>query len=108
MAAESAWVDAGACDNVLAIINLGDLGGGTATVSFMQARDENGDGAKPVTAWGTVVTDENAAVVIRNNNPELLDTAGGFRWVCLRIANAGGTGALLSGTLHAAGPRFLT
>jgi hypothetical protein len=104
--AASGWIDAGAAPDWLTVMNLGALGGGTVTLSFEQANTSVGGGAKALSAWtGTSSATDNATAMV-NNDAGLLDHANGFRWFRAKLANVGGTGALLSATVHANQPRY--
>lgn len=102
--ATSGWVDAGDAEKVTTVVNLGALGGGTVALTFEQARDADGGGAKALSAWtgGAVAT-----TLTVDNQPELLDLEGGFSHVRAKLTVTGGSGALVSAALFGTGPRYL-
>lgn len=105
--AVSGWMDVGTAINILTEVNLGALGGGTVTLTFQQATDGAGSGAKAL-AWTGYASAVNNANSLIDNDPELLDINNGFRFVQAKLANVGGTGALLSAALHNANPRVIS
>lgn len=104
--ANSGWVDAGQCINILTEVNLGALGGGSVALTFEQATSSGGAGAKALSTFtgGTSAVD-NAKMEI-DNAPEGLDAENGFTYARAVLTVTGGTGALVAATVHAASPRF--
>jgi hypothetical protein len=108
--ATSGWVDAKDAAALLAVANLGTLGGGTVTMSLEQATTSGGAGAKAVTGFTGVASavDNTQIVSDIEITPALLDGDNSFRFVRMKLANVGGSGALVAGTLQTPNPRFAT
>jgi hypothetical protein len=107
--ATSGWVSADSAPDFLAVINTGALGGGTVTPTFEQATDNAGTGAKAISGWdaGAALSANNAQSIVMNPAGALkLDTANGFKFFRLKLSNVGGTGALVSASLHGVLPRY--
>lgn len=102
--AVSGWVDASEAPNFIARANLGALGGGTVTLSFEQATDNAGAGAKALAGGSASAT--NNANVEAEIEAGSLDHANGFKFFRAKLANVGGTGALVSALVEACSPRY--
>jgi hypothetical protein len=105
--ATSGWIDAGQAPNFVVNAQLGALGGGTVTLSIEQASDNTGTGAKAAAGPGTPSSAANNATLTTNVRPEQLDQANGFRYFRAKLANVGGTGALVSAVIQSGGPRYI-
>lgn len=105
----SGWIAAADAPDFLVQINMGALGGGTVTPSFEQASDSGGTGAKALTTGADVT-----AIAVNDTQRTLqfasrvLDHANGFTYFRLKLANVGGTGALVSASIHAVKPRVVS
>lgn len=105
----SSWVKAALYQHLIAQVQLGALGGGTVTATLEQTKsdgagDASAGDAKLLATIGASSTDNDHLEA--DCSPESLDLANGFEWVRLKLANAGGTGALLGGILNGANPRY--
>lgn len=102
--AVSGWIDASIGPDFIARANLGALGGGTVTLSFEQATTSGGAGAKVLAGGGASAVD-NANIEV-DLDVGTLDHANGFKFFRAKLANVGGTGALVSALVEAGGPRY--
>jgi len=100
----SGWMDASLYRKVHAIVGT-DAGAGTPALTWEQAKDTSGTGAKALSAFsgGTYdVTNKNIQVT---NDPDLLDVANGFKTVRATATITGGAGTLTSVNLLGLEPR---
>jgi len=91
--ASSAYVYAGGYNQILAIVQVGDITAtGTVDAKLRQATDAAGTGVKDIT--GALITQFTAAgtdsdkMALINLDPNKLDVAGGFDFVKLDITTA--------------------
>lgn len=105
--AVTGWVDVSQGINVLTTINVGALGGGSVALTWQQAQDSSGTGAKALAAFGTgsAMSSNNKTQMI-DNDPEGLDINNGFKFVQGTLTVTGGSGALVSATVQQASPRY--
>lgn len=106
----SGYVDAKDAPALLAIANLGALTGGTVTMTLLQATDSSGTGAKAVAGYAgkNSAVDNTTLVDDIEILASLLDLDNGFHFVAMKLANVGGSGALVAGTLQQPNPRYAT
>jgi hypothetical protein len=106
--ATSGWIDASDGTNIITVVNGGALGGGTVALSFEQATDNAGTGAKAVSsaAVGAGLSSNNTQFQV-DNAVEKLDHNNGFKFFRAKLTVTGGTGALIGATVHLGSPRYL-
>lgn len=93
----SAYVSAAKLHGFAGLVQVG-AGGGTVTVSLMQATDTSGTGAKAITGKTTTGAVTPAVQYTVEGRPTDLDATNGFTAVALRIVVAG-TATVAGGTL---------
>lgn len=101
---QSAWFDTGGSESILCVVGI-DAGAGTPALSFQQATDNAGTGAKALSGWGIGTYDATNKNIMVNNDPALLDVANKFRYVQATVTITGGAGTLTSLNVHGARPR---
>lgn len=104
----SGWISAADAPDYFTQINLGALGSGTVTPTFEQATDSSGTSAKALSAWagGAGMATDNGSRTLQFS-ASALDHANSFTYFRLKLANVGGTGALVAATIHAVVPRYV-
>ena len=100
---QTGWADAAAYNGLLVCCVTG-AGGGTPALTFSQATDAAGAGAKALTALdaGTFA----ANIVQGFVDPARLDLAGGFRFVRTTATITGGAGTLTGIVVLGVEPRY--
>lgn len=101
--AVSSWVSVGDCDELLAILFLGDIASETIDFKIQQASDSSGTGAKDLKA-----STQLAASASANDSKQLqisvradkLDRANSFTYVRIRAITGGATGGPAAGALY--------
>lgn len=108
--ATGTWVDTRTAAWFVALCQAGALGGGVATFSVVQATDNSGTGSKAVTGTPGSATQAPTAGqgLYIDVDPQALDLVNSFFFVAVKVAVAGGTGALVSGALLATDPHYGT
>jgi hypothetical protein len=99
----SGWLDASLYRKVHAVVGI-DAGAGTPTLTWEQATDTAGAGAKALSAFSGGTFANNRIEV--TNDPEVLDVANKFKAVRATVTIAGGAGTLTSLNLHGLEPRI--
>jgi len=99
----SGWIAVGGYGAVHTVVGIGS-GAGTPAITYEQATDSGGTGAKAL-AWdaGTFATDRTEVT----NNPNALDVAGGFTHVRATVTITGGAGTVTSLNVHGVSPRHI-
>ncbi len=98
---DSAWISMAQFQRLMAVVTTGVLGASaTLDISFRQATDSSGTGAKAVTGKAATqivkATGDNKQVLVNLAGQEL-DVEGGFSFVSLRLAV--GTAASIAGAV---------
>lgn len=104
--AVSGWIAASQAFSFITRANLGVLGSGAVTLSFEQAQDSGGTGSKALSTWTGGSSSTNAANIDVENDPAQLDLANGFTHFRAKLANVGGSGALVSAIVEGASARY--
>lgn len=102
----SGWFHVADAQRILALLNVGDDGGGSIAVTFEQATSAAGADAKALdggtwadAALGALTTNDTTTV-LADGRPEVgLDVNNKFAYVSFIVTVTGGTGALVSGTI---------
>lgn len=99
---QSGWFAVGGHADIHSVVGIGS-GAGTPALTFEQATDGSGTGAKALSAWGggTFATDR----IEVTNDPAKLDIAGGITHVRATVTITGGAGTVTSLNVHGAFPR---
>jgi hypothetical protein len=106
----SGWMDVSKCLDFGAIILVGALNSlTTLALSWQQAQDSGGTGSKALTgsksqSYAAALPTANSSIVLDGEINDL-DVNAGFSFVRLQLVTVGGTGPLLSASLHQIMPK---